>query len=106
MNREELLELSRKDNKSKDLFMLEVQAQGSSLASSVMLILALIYAVYEYFTTDDWSPAIYSIISVYNFVFWGYRAIRVESERTKAIIASILWGIFTVLLILLYLNVL
>lgn len=105
MKKEEILEMSKKENQKKDPYVLEVQSKAGNIATAGMLILAFIYLIYEMTTTSHWNPAIYSIITLYNSLFWGYNAIKIEKTRKINTFSSIMWGIFTILLLLDYFKV-
>ncbi|MBQ9625457.1 MAG: hypothetical protein IJR47_05035 [Clostridia bacterium] len=105
MNKEEILEMSKEENKKKDPYVLQVQSKGGNIASVAMLILAFIYLFYEVYTTGSFNSAIYSIVTIYNAVSNGYRAIKIEKDRKVFAIASFFWGVFTIFLILDYFKV-
>lgn len=105
MNKEDILEASKKENKKKDPYTLEVQSKGGNLASVATLILAFIYLMYELYTTNSWNPAIYSIFTIYSCIANGYRAIKIEKDRVPFAIAASIFGISTILLILNYFGV-
>ena len=105
MKKEEILEISKKENKKKDPYVLDVQAKAGNIAAIAMLIFAFFYLFYELRTTGNLKPAIYSIITIYNSIYWGYVAIKVEKGRKGNTFASIFWGLFTILLILDYFKV-
>lgn len=105
MNKEEILEASKKENKNKDVYALQVETKGASYAGITMLILAFIFFVYEIATGKGSNPAFYSIITTYNTVLWGYKAIKIEAGRKLNIFNSLIWGILTIMLILFYFKV-
>lgn len=53
MNKEEILEASKKENKNKDVHALQVETKGASYAGIAMLILAFIFFVYEIATGKE-----------------------------------------------------
>ena len=85
---------------------IEVESKGAIFASVAMLLLALIYFSYEIFTGKGSNPALYSIITIYNAVIFGYKAIKVEKNRKINITTSVIWGLLTLMLILSYFKVL
>ena len=106
MKKEEILEASKKDNKKKDIYELEVASKGATISAICMLILAFIYYCYEIFTGKGSNPALYSIIAIYNAVLFGYKAYNVEKGRKLNATTSIIWGLLTLMLILSYFKVL
>ena len=105
MKKEEILEKSKKDNKNKDMYAIQVEAKGATFAGISMLILAAIYYAYEIFTGKGSNPALYSIITIYNAVLYGYKAIKIETRRKLSIFTSVIWGLLTIMLILSYFKV-
>ncbi len=106
MKKEEILEKSKKENKNKDIYALEVENKGATIAAVVMVILAFIYFTYEIMSGKGTNEALYSIITVYNTILFGYRAIKIKEYRKINLATSIIWGLLTITLILSYFNVL
>lgn len=105
MDKEKILENSRRENKGKDMYALEVENQASKIAVVVMLVMALVYYCYEIFTGKGSNPAFYSLISVFNCVLYGYKAAKMEQNRKLSIFTCLVWGILTLLLVLSYFGV-
>ena len=105
MKKEEILEKSRKDNKKKDVYAIQVEAKGANIAGITMLLLAFIYYSYEIFTGKGSNPALYSIITIYNAVLYGYKAIKIKEKRGLWIATSVIWGLLTLILVLSYFKV-
>ena len=106
MKKEEILEKSKKENKNKDMYAVQVEAKGANIAGVMMLLLAAIYYVYEIINGKGSNPALYSIITIYNAVLYGYKAIKIETRRKLSIFISFIWGLLTIMLILSYFKVL
>ena len=106
MKKEEILERSRKENKKKDLQEIEVELKASQYAGIAMILLAFVFFAYEIATGKGTNPALYSIITIYSFIMYGYRGIKIEKYRKLNIITSIIWGLLSLLLILNYFKVL
>ena len=106
MKKEEILEASKKENKKKDMYEIEVERKGATIAAVTMLILACVYYCYEIFSGKGTNPALYSILTIYCSIVYGYKAIKIEKYRALNIFTSIIWGALTILLILTYFNVL
>ena len=104
MKKEEILEMSRKENKLKDVYEIEVEKKGVKLAALLMLILATFYYCYEIFTDKGQNYSFYSIITIYCFTVYGYKAIKLEKKRVFNIYVSILWGLVTIISIIGYFN--
>ena len=105
MKKEEILEKSKKDNKNKDMYCIQVEAKGANYAGITMLILAFIYYTYEIMQGKGSNPALYSIITIYNAVLYGYKAVKIKDKRGLWIDTSVIWVLLTVMLILSYFKV-
>lgn len=106
MKKEEILEMSRKENKQKDVYEIEIESKGCKIAVLAMLILITIYYCYELFTNKGENYTLYSIIALYCTILYGYKAIKLEKRRTIHVTCSISWGIITIITILKYFGVL
>lgn len=102
MKKEEILEASKKENKNKDIYAIEVEKKSSQLASLCMLILASIYFISEILTGKGQNPAFYSLIAIYSTISYGYKAIKIEEKRKLCGFTSIIWGLLTIMLVLEY----
>lgn len=102
MKKEEILEMSRKENKNKDVYEIDVENKGSKIAGLLMLILATVYYCYEMFIGRGENYSFYSLIALYCTVLYGYKAIKLEKRRTLHIVCSILWFVVTITTIMGY----
>ncbi len=102
MKKEEILEMSKKENKKRDLYEIKVETTGCKIAVLVMLVLATIYYCYEIFSGKGQNYSMYSIIASYCTVLYGYKAIKLERRKSLYIICSVSWGFVTILTILSY----
>ena len=105
MEKEDILEASKKENKNKDMYEVQVESKGAMYAGLSMLILALIFYTYEIISGKGSNPAFYSIITIYNAVLFGYKAIKIENRRKLCIFTSVVWSILTIMLVLDYFKV-
>lgn len=105
MKKEEILEQSRKENKKKDIYEIEMEYRGASYAAMSIIILAFIYFTYEIMLGKGSNPALYSIITIYNSILFGYKAIKIEKSRKLNTFTALLWGLLTILLVLEYFKV-
>ena len=105
MKKEEILEMSRKENKNKDVYEIEVENKGCKIAALSMLILISIYYCYEIISGQGQNYTLYSLISIYCTILYGYKAIKLEKRRKLHILCSVLWGFVTIMLILEYFKV-
>ena len=102
MKKEEILEASKKENKKKDVYEIEVERKGAYVAAVVMLLLATVYYCYEILTGKGQNPALYSLITIYCSIIYGYKSIKIEKNRSLNRFTAIIWGLLTILLVLHY----
>lgn len=105
MKKEEILNASKLENKNKDLVEIEESKKASTYAAISMVVLACIYYVYEIVSGKGTNYALYSLITLYSFVIYGWLAIKVKKNRVLRIISAAIWGLLTVMLILGYFKV-
>lgn len=105
MKKEEILEASKRENKKKDVYEIEVDSKAGQYAAISMLLLAFLFFTYEIVTGKGSNPAFYSLITTFNTVIYGYKAIKLSKNRKLNIFTSITWGLLTVILILEYFKV-
>ena len=99
MKKEEILKKSRAENKNKDMYEIQVESKGATYAGLTMLILAATNYTYEIITGKGSNPALYSIITVYNTILYGYKAIKIKERRGLSITTSVVWGLLTLMLV-------
>ena len=102
MKKEEILEMSRKENKNKDMHELEVENKGCKIAAYAMLLLTTVYYCYEIFAVKGQNIALYSLITSYCAVIYGYKGIKIQKRRLFNIICACIWTILTILLVINY----
>ncbi len=102
MKKEEILEKSKKENKNKDIYALEVETKAANIAGLAMLILAAIYFTYEILSGKGTNYALYSLIAIYDAIMYGYRAIKIKEHRGLNLFTSIIWSLLTILLVVEY----
>lgn len=71
MNREEILERSRKENRNKDIYEQEILKQGNAAANFVMNALATVFFIIQILSGGGLNYGIYAIVfSGYMATFW------------------------------------
>lgn len=105
MKKEEILEMSRKENKNKDMHEIEIENKGCRIASIAMLLLTTIYYCYEISTAKIHNITLYSIITIYCAIIYGYKGIKIKKNRICNVICSIIWSVLTITLVLEYFKV-
>ena len=104
MKKEEILEMSRKENKNKDIVTLQESYKGATYAAIAMVLLAFIYFSYEMLQGKGTNYALYSLICMYNAVLNGWLALKVKESKVLRIINFAIWGLLTIMLVLEYFN--
>lgn len=102
MKKEEILKKAKEENKNKDYASIEVSNKGAYIAGLSMVILAAIYFSYEIITGKGTNYALYSLLAIYNTVLYGYQAIKSKQRRKLHIVAAIIWGVLSIMLIVSY----
>ncbi len=102
MKKEEILEMSRKDNQKKDIYEIEVERKGAVTAAICMLILSTIYYCYEIIIGKGQNYSFYSLIAIYCAVVYGYKAVKLEKRRKLYIFTSIIWALVTIITVIGY----
>ena len=92
MNKEEILEKSRAENKKKDIYELEVQKQAGRYATVVMASLGFLFFVVQMFVGGGANFGIYALIlSGTATTFWvKYGKLRRKYELAMAISYTLL----------------
>ena len=102
MKKEEILEASKKENKKRDAYELEVESKGSQYAALGILLLTTLFYIYEIVTGKGSNPALYALIAIYCSIAYGYKAIKLERARKLHTFTSVIWGILTIMLVIEY----
>ena len=105
MKKEEILAMSRKENKKKDVYEIEVENKGCKIAVLCMLFLITFYYCYEIIIGKGQNYTLYSLLAIYCTIIYGYKAIKLEKRRKLHILCTVLWGFMTITLILEYFKV-
>ncbi len=102
MKKEEILEMSRKENKKRNLAEIEIEKQGIKYASMGVIILATIYFCLEIVITGKTNGGLYSVIALYCAMFFGYKGLK--TKRKLPLICGIIWTLVTIVLIVQYVQ--
>lgn len=81
INRDEILSKSRKENKDKDLFKIEVQIQAGNIGSLTAIILATIFFVTQVLIGEGFDFGLYAIIVSISAAGFIFKAIRMKHKR-------------------------
>ena len=102
MKKEEILEMSRKENQKRDLVEIEVEKKGIKYASLGVIILATVYFCLEIIITGKTNNGLYSVIALYCAMLFGYKGIKTKGKFQ--IICGIIWDLVTIVLIVKYVQ--
>lgn len=97
MNKEEILERSRKENKNQDIYEKEVIIQGNRYACIAVGVLATIFFVIQIFTGGDMNYRLYAVVfSMPMAGFWiKYIRMHKKHELLVAICYTVMVLIFS-----------
>ena len=102
MKKEEILELSRKENKNKDLAEIQIENKAIKYGTLSILILTTIYFIMEIVIQGNTNYGWYSIIALYCGVAFGYKAIK--TKKKLSIFNAIIWLLCSIILISSYIK--
>lgn len=95
MNREEILAMSRQENKNTDLVDKAVENQSKTVAGMIMVSMSLLYHLAEIVILDRKNYGFFSIAAVYPAALFIMKGIKFE-DRSK-LITGIIWLALAVL---------
>ena len=87
MNKDEILEKSRKENENRDLAELEAIYRGSSIAVRVAGTLCVLISDFERLVNGKYNPAVYAVYFCLFGVTFIYKYIKLKKKR------ELLWGV-------------
>ncbi|WP_425436552.1 DUF6442 family protein [Paenibacillus herberti] len=93
INKDEILSKSRKENKNKDLYDIEVQTSAGNIGSITAILLATIFFVTQSLVGDGLDFGLYAIIFSVSAAGFIFKAIRMK--RRRDIVLSILYTLAT-----------
>ena len=88
MNKEEILEKSRKENKNRDIYEQEITKQGNTIVCSAMAILATIFFIIQIFTGGGINYGLYAIVFCQPaLLYWiKWKRLRQPKQLTFALL--------------------
>lgn len=102
MEKEEILNMSKEENKKKDYYELELDTKATKLGAILMLFLTLIFFALEIFITGKTNYGLYGLIAIFNAGTYSYKAIKTKTKLS--IFTAILWTLFTCICIYGYIT--
>ncbi len=94
MNKDEILAMSREENKDHDPLRKEVSLKGANLTVIVTSIASLLLYIIEETVTLNKNYAIWALICILNFTQCLYTGIKLKNKW--ALIGGVSWGILTI----------
>lgn len=98
MNKEEILEKSRKENRNKDIYEEELIKQGSAIVNIVMVILATVFFVIQVFTGGGINYGLYAIVFCHSMVLsWiKWRKLRQRQQFLLSLLYTVSVLLFSI----------
>ena len=93
MKKEEILKMSKEENKEKDYYELELDTRATKIGAILMLLLTLIFYALEIMLTGDTNYGLYSLIAIFNAGIYSYKSIKTKSKLQ--IFTAVLWILVT-----------
>ena len=99
MNKEEILEKSRQENKNRDIAELENGKSAAKFAIITSAIFAGVLFLLEGIITGHNNNSLWAMLAFMNCMMCGYKAFRLGNEKMRP--AAILWGFCTIIVLIL-----
>lgn len=97
MNKESILEMSRQENKNKDLFGYNEELKASLYAGIAMAVLSAVIYVAQIVIQGKFDWGLFAVVTVYNAVINFVKGVK--TSKKDLIVAGILWAVTTVILL-------
>lgn len=95
MNKEEILEKSRKENKKQDAYEKEVIREGGNAASVVAALLATIFFVIQIFVGEGSNYGLYAV--VFSVPATGFIVKSIKLKKKHEIIVAVVYAVATLM---------
>lgn len=89
MNKEDILERSRKENKNQDVFEKEVMKEGGNIGAIVAAILATIFFVIQIALGEGMNYGLYAV--VFSILATGFVVKAIRLKRVHEIVVAIIY---------------
>jgi hypothetical protein len=96
MNKKNILEMSRQENKNKDLVGRNAELKASMIAGISMAVLSLVFYAAQIALQGNCNWGLFAIITFYNAVMNIVRGIKISKKGV--IIAGVIWLLLTIAL--------
>ncbi|MBQ2803889.1 MAG: hypothetical protein IJF07_08330 [Lachnospiraceae bacterium] len=104
MNKESILEMSRQENKNKDLFGYNEALKASMYAGIAMAVLSAIIYVAQIVIQGKFDWGLFAVVAVYNAVINFVKGVK--TSKKDLIVIGILWAVTTVILLVAHFSTL
>ena len=95
MNREEILEKSRKENKNQDVYEQEVLKQSNEVAAFVMVLLAAVFWLAQIFTGGGTNYSLWALVMAQNMTTSWVKYVKLR--RRFELVFAILYTVAVIL---------
>ena len=93
MDKEKILEMSRQENKDKDLYELEINKKaGYTALGSIIIFYTLLY-VLNFIAGNGYSLLLYTPVAIFNAVLYTFKYKKTEENKKTNRFAMICWTI-------------
>ncbi len=96
MNKESILEMSRQENKNKDLVDRNAELKASMITGISMAVLSLVFYAAQIALQGTCNWGLFAIITLYNAVMNIIRGVK--TSKKGVIFAGVIWLILTIVL--------
>ncbi len=96
MNKESILEMSRQENKDKDLVSKNAELKASMIAGISMAVLSLVFYAVQIASQGTLNWGLFAIIACYNAAMYIVRGVK--TSKRGAVVAGIIWLLLTIVL--------
>ena len=94
MNKESILEMSRQENKNKDLVGASAEVNASVIAGISMALLSLVFYAAQIAIQGICNWGLFAVIALYNAVINIVKGYKTSKKSTIA--AGVIWGLLTI----------
>jgi len=101
MNKDDILELSRKENKGQDLYVAEVNENATKVSSNVGILFATVLFIVHYLAKGEYNLGLYSVILVISTTTFTVKAVYLK--RKMDIVLAVLFTILALAVTAVYL---
>ncbi len=102
MNKDQILEMSRQENKNKDLVEKSVENKAAVASAIAMIFLSLVFYAAEIVLQGRQNFGFFAMIALYNAIMFMTKGIK--NKQKMSLIAGIIWIVTTIVFIVIHFN--